>query len=79
MLPLDHLPFRNPDLTKLAAAFEALGFTVSPPGAYTSADVPDARWVNRCVFLKRGWFDLLAVATFLQRRHPRRARYVLGR
>ena len=60
MLPLDHLPFRTPDLTKLAAAFEALGFTVSPPGAYTSADVPDARWPNRCVFLKRGWFDLLA-------------------
>jgi hypothetical protein len=60
MLPLDHLPFRANDLTTLQAGFEALGFTVSPPGAYTSADVPEARWPNRSVFLNKGWFDLLA-------------------
>jgi hypothetical protein len=59
MLPLDHLPFRANDLAMLQAGFEALGFTVSPPGAYTSADVPEARWPNRSVFLKKGWFDLL--------------------
>jgi hypothetical protein len=60
MLPLDHLPFRAKDLATLQAGFETLGFTVSPPGAYTSPDVPEARWPNRSVFLNGGWFDLLA-------------------
>ena len=59
VLPLDHLPFPTPDLARLRVAFEALGFTVSPPGAYTSADFPDARWPGHCVFLRKGWFDLL--------------------
>jgi hypothetical protein len=59
MLSLDHLPFRAKDLDRLQAAFEALGFTVSTPGAYTSPDFPEARWANRCVFLRKGWFDLL--------------------
>lgn len=59
MLPLDHLPFRAKDLDRLQAAFEALGFTVSAPGAYTSPDFAEARWPNRCVFLQKGWFDLL--------------------
>jgi hypothetical protein len=59
VLPLDHLPFPTRDLSQLASAFEALGFTVSPPGAYSSADFPRARWPNRAVFLRTGWFDLL--------------------
>ncbi|MBA4014297.1 MAG: hypothetical protein C0481_20750 [Phenylobacterium sp.] len=59
MLALDHIPFQAPDLPALAAAFAALGFTVSPPSFYTSPDDPTARWNNRCVFLQRGWFDLL--------------------
>lgn len=59
MLPLDHIPFQGPDLSALADAFAALGFTVSPACSYTSPDYPDARWNNRCVFMKRGWFDLL--------------------
>src|SRR5579859_4794145 len=58
-LPLDHLPFPARDLFALGRAFEALGFTVSPPGAYTSADFPKVRWPNRAVFLRTGWFDLL--------------------
>ena len=37
MLPLDHLPFRAKDLDRLQAAFEAIGFTVSAPGATTTA------------------------------------------
>lgn len=57
MLPLDHLPFPSPDLQATAAAFAALGFTVSPPAFYT--DDGDGRWDTRCVFLRRGWFDLL--------------------
>lgn len=59
MLALDHIPFQAPDLPALAEAFAALGFTVSPPSFYTSPDDPKARWTNRCVFLERGWFDLL--------------------
>jgi hypothetical protein len=58
-LPLDHLPFRTRDLSSLRRAFAALGFSVSPPGAYTSADFPEARWPCRAVFLRTGWFDLL--------------------
>lgn len=59
MLPLDHIPFQGPDLPGLAQAFGALGFTVSPRGFYTSPDQPEARWDNHCVFMDRGWFDLL--------------------
>ena len=59
MLPLDHLPFPARDLSLLARGFEGLGFTVSPPGAYSSTDFPQARWPNRAVFLRTGWFDLL--------------------
>jgi hypothetical protein len=59
MLPLDHIPLQTADLSRLRDTFETLGFTVTPPGAYTSPDFPDARWPNRCVFLRQGWFDLL--------------------
>lgn len=59
MLPLDHIPFQGPDLAALADAFAALGFTVTPACSYTSPDYPDARWNNHCVFMDRGWFDLL--------------------
>lgn len=59
MLPLDHIAFQGPDLPALAQAFAALGFTVSPRGFYTSPDQPDARWDSHCVFMDRGWFDLL--------------------
>ena len=62
LLPLDHAPFTAANLAPLTAAFEAIGFTVSPPGAYTSPEFPEARWPNRCVFLRQGWFDLLQSA-----------------
>ncbi len=51
MLPLDHIPLQTGDLLRLQGAFETLGFTVSPPGAYSAADFPQARWPNRSVFL----------------------------
>lgn len=57
--PIDHIPFAGHDVEALAAAFGALGFTVTPACAYTSPDYPDARWRNRSVFLRQGWFDLL--------------------
>lgn len=56
--PIDHLPFYGPDLDRLAGAFQALGFTVSPHGAYVDP-AGDGRWPNRSVFLQAGWFDLL--------------------
>lgn len=59
MLTLDHIPFQGPDLAALADAFAGLGFTVSPACSYTSPDYLDTRWENRCVFMERGWFDLL--------------------
>ncbi|HEY9236990.1 MAG TPA: hypothetical protein VIP08_18340 [Phenylobacterium sp.] len=58
MSPLDHLPIPNRDLDGACAAFEALGFTVSPPCVYTSPEQPGAEWRNRSVFLAEGWFDL---------------------
>lgn len=57
MLPLDHLPFPTPDLEGLAQALGRLGFTVSPRGRYTQPD--GAVFPNRCVFMGKGWFDLL--------------------
>ena len=59
MLALDHLPFPGPDLAATAAAFAALGFTVTPSCTYTSPEYPDDLWNNCSVFLRRGWFDLL--------------------
>lgn len=62
MLRLDHVPFLSTSLTELGDAFAALGFTVSPPGAYVSPDFPKARWPTRGVFLRDGWFDLRSSA-----------------
>lgn len=56
--PIDHLPLYARDLDRLAGAFEALGFTVSPPGAYRDP-AGGGEWANRSVFLQAGWFDLL--------------------
>lgn len=59
MLPLDHIPFYGePDA--MGEAFARLGFTVSPPGEYTTPDHPGVRWPSRSVFLRQGWFDLLS-------------------
>ncbi len=59
MLQLDHLPFTTGDLAALTDAFQRLGFVVSPRGAYTSPETPDANWSNHSIFLRKGWFDLL--------------------
>lgn len=60
MSPLDHLPIPNLDLEGACLAFQALGFTVTPPCVYTSPEQPDAEWRNRSVFLAEGWLDLQA-------------------
>ena len=59
MLPLDHIPFHDPDPDALARGFGKLGFTASPASRYTSPDHPGAAWQGRCVFLRSGWLDLL--------------------
>lgn len=59
MLPLDHIPFYDPDPEALAKGFARLGFTLSPPSRYTAPDHPAAAWRGRCIFLRDGWFDLL--------------------
>jgi len=58
MSPLDHLPIPFVDLTAGCALFEAVGFVVAPTCVYTSPEYPEARWENRSVFLREGWFDL---------------------
>jgi hypothetical protein len=60
MSPLDHLPIPNLDLEGACLAFQALGFTVTPPCVYASPEQPDAEWRNRSVFLTEGWLDLQA-------------------
>lgn len=57
MLPIDHLPFPAADVDALAAAFERLGFTVTPTCRYASPE--GGEWRNRAVVFERSWFDLL--------------------
>jgi len=58
LLPLDHIPFVSRDDTVLCA-FMKMGFTCSPLATYTSPEFPDVIWKTNCVFLNKGWFDLL--------------------
>lgn len=58
MFPIDHIPVAHHDLDRLAAVFEALGFSVSRPCVYDSPDDPTGPWTCRSVFLDHGWLDL---------------------
>jgi len=55
---IDHIPIGHQDLSRLATAFEALGFSVSGLCRYQSPDYPLESWTCRAVFLERGWLDL---------------------
>jgi hypothetical protein len=55
---IDHIPIGHPDLSRLAAGFEALGFSVSGICRYQSPDHPGESWTCRAVFLEHGWLDL---------------------
>lgn len=55
---IDHIPIGHQDLSQLATAFEALGFSVSGICRYLSPDNPLESWICRAVFLERGWLDL---------------------
>ncbi len=54
---LDHVGIAVPDLDVAAAAFEALGFQVTP----TAPHLPGGVTGNRCVMLRHGYLELLAV------------------
>jgi len=62
VLPLDHVPFYG-NAGDLEDAFGELGFQCSPRGFYKSPQYPDAIWETRCIFMERGWLDLLNVSS----------------
>jgi hypothetical protein len=53
---LDHVGIVGPDLDRLAVAFEALGFHLTPLAQHAGG-----RTGNRCVMLRHGYLELLAV------------------
>ena len=53
---LDHVGVVGNDLAALAAAYESLGFTLTPFARYA-----DGRIGNRCVMLQGSYIELLAV------------------
>lgn len=64
-LALDHLGVCNRDLAPMAAAYAALGFTLTPV-AQQSGRTPAGRIErlatgNRCAFLRHGYIELLAI------------------
>jgi len=62
VLTLDHIPFHG-SLKRLGSAFTRLGFQLSPAGHYLSAEPPEQRWANHCVFLRDNWFDLVGATS----------------
>ena len=66
MITLDHAGLVGPDLADLAAAFEALGFTLTPLARQSGrlrADGPVEPWGtgNRCAMLGHGYIELLSI------------------
>jgi hypothetical protein len=57
---LDHVGVCARDLGPLAAAYEALGFRLTPPAQQAAGGAPLATG-NRCAFLRRGYIELLAI------------------
>lgn len=75
---LDHVGWFVPNMTTAGAAFERLGFTLTPFVAQTNADPAGgppkpAGTGNRCAMLRRGYLEILAavegVDTPLTRQH----------
>jgi hypothetical protein len=55
---IDHIPIGHQDLSQLARAFAALGFSVTGVCRYRSPDYPLESWTCRAIFLEHGWLDL---------------------
>lgn len=65
-LALDHVGVCNLELGPMAAAYEALGFTLSPIAQQSGKRTPDSPTErmatgNRCAFLRHGYIELLAI------------------
>lgn len=63
---LDHVGFAGPDLAAIAAAYERLGFTLTPVARQSGRRTPDGPVEpfgtgNRCAFLGHGYIELIAV------------------
>src|SRR5712692_9426590 len=63
---IDHIGIAVPDLAAAAAAFERLGFLLTPLSQQAgplSLDGPVARWgsANRCVMLEAGYIELIGI------------------
>jgi len=75
-LVLDHVAHFVADLGAAAAAFEALGFVVTPYSAQSTPEGPTGT-ANRCVMLDGGYIELLAPVADTP--HARRTREALAR
>ena len=63
---LDHVGVAGPDLATLAAAWERLGFTLTPRARHAGRRTPDGPVEafgtgNRCIMLREGYVELIAV------------------
>lgn len=66
MITLDHAGLAGPDIAALHAAYEALGFTLTPLARQSGrlrADGPVVQWgtANRCAMLRHGYIELLGI------------------
>jgi len=63
---LDHIGIAGADLGAMAAAFERLGFQLTPPARHSGRRTPEAPIEpfgtgNRCIMLEEGYLELIAV------------------
>jgi hypothetical protein len=65
-IDLDHAGVAGRDLDLLAAAFERLGFTLTPRARHSGRRTPDGPveafgTANRCIMLRQGYLELIAI------------------
>jgi hypothetical protein len=65
-IDLDHAGVAGQDLDLLAAAYERLGFTLTPRARHSGKRKPDGPvepfgTANRCIMLRRGYLELIAI------------------
>ncbi len=65
-IDLDHAGVAGPDLDRLAASFERLGFTLTPRARHSGRRQPDGPvepfgTANRCIMLRQGYIELIAI------------------
>ena len=65
-IDLDHAGVAGQDLDSLAAAYERLGFTLTPRARHSGRRKPDGPvepfgTANRCIMLRQGYLELIAI------------------